>query len=94
MRAEGDAMKIKKGFMKRKIGDKYLVVTTGELSRTDNMFIELNETASDIWDMLDKEYDRDKIIEKLSKKYDVSEERVKGDVEKLIKSMQDAGIFE
>ena len=87
-------MKIKKGFMKRKIGDKYLVVTTGELSRTDNMFIELNETASDIWDMLDKEYDRDKIIEKLSKKYDVSEERVKGDVEKLIKSMQDAGIFE
>ena len=87
-------MKIKKGFMKRKIGDKYLVVTTGALSRTDNMFIELNETASDIWDMLDKGYDRDKIIEKLSKKYDVSEERVKGDVEKLIKSMQDAGIFE
>ena len=87
-------VKIKKGFLKRKIGDKYLVVTTGELSRKGNMFIELNDTASDIWDMLEKGYDRDKIISKLCKKYDAPEEKIQQDVDRLIASMKNAGVFE
>ena len=93
MRRSGQ-VKIKKGFIKRKIGDKYLVVTTGELSRTNNMFIELNDTASDIWDMLEKGYGRDKIVSKLCKKYDVPAEKAQTDVDGLITSMQNAGVFE
>ena len=87
-------MKIKKGFMKRKIGDKYLVVTTGELSRRENMFIELNETSNDIWDYIEKGYDAEKIAAKLSKKYPVTPDKALQDTQKLIESMRSAGVLE
>ncbi len=87
-------MKIKKGFMKRKISGKYLVVTTGELSRKNNMFIELNETSSFIWDLIDKGYDKNEIASKLSKEYSISIEKAAADVEKLIGAMAEAGVFE
>ncbi len=87
-------MKIKKSFVKRKIGDKYLVVTTGEAALQSNMFIELNETSSDIWDYIQKGYDVHTIAEKLSKKYAVTYEKAQSDVEKLIAAMKAEGIFE
>ncbi len=87
-------MRIKKGFMKRKIGDKYLVVTTGELSRRENMFIEMNETSSEIWDMISKGYEAQRIAESLSKKYGIERDKARSDVDKLIASMKEAGVFE
>lgn len=86
-------MKIKKGFVKRKIGDNYLVVSTKRAS-AQSMFIELNETSSYIWDLILKGYDVDKIAESLSKNYSVSFEKAKSDTEKLIENMKSAGIFE
>lgn len=80
--------------MKRKISGKYLVVTTGELSRESSMFIELNETSSYIWDLIEKGYEKDKIVQKLCGQYSVNPEKAAEDVEKLIAAMQEAGIFE
>ena len=87
-------MKIKKSFVKRKIGEKYLVVNTNKESGEQSMFIEMNETSSVIWDMLDKEYDEEKIAKQLSSAYSVDIEKAKSDVHSLISSMQAAGIFE
>lgn len=80
--------------MKRKIGDKFLVVTTGELAKKRNMFIELNDTSSEIWDYIEKGYDENKIASQLCKEYGIGEERAKKDVEGLIASMREAGVFE
>jgi len=87
-------MKIKDGFMKRKIGDKYLVVTTGARSRQSSMFIELNETSSDIWDWLEAGYDETAITDKLCEKYPVSREKAAEDVSKLLSAMKEAGVLE
>jgi hypothetical protein len=87
-------MKIKKGFMKRKIGDKYLVVTTGELARSNSMFIELNETSNEIWDYVEKGYDEEIIASRLSKKYGISHKKALSDTKKLLSEMEQAGIFE
>lgn len=86
-------MKIKKTFVKRKIGDKYLVVSTKK-NGSQSMFIELNETSSDIWDLIAKGYDADKIAAALSKKYSVSLDKAKADTVKLINNMKQANIFE
>lgn len=87
-------MKIKQGFMKRKIGDKYLVVTTGSLSRENNMFIELNETSSDIWDWTDAGCSAQESAQRLCDKYGVGYDKALADVRKLLASMEEAGIFE
>ena len=87
-------MNIKKGFMKRKIGDKYLVVTTGGQHRTESMFIELNETSSDVWDWIAAGCDEAQLIEKLCDKYAVSREKAAADVKKLLTAMENAGVLE
>lgn len=87
-------MKIKKGFVKRKIGDDYLVVTVGELSKTNGIMITLNETSSDIWDMVEKGYTKEKIAEELTKLYNVSLEKAALDTEKVINLMAENGIIE
>ena len=87
-------MKIKKGFMKRKIGEKYLVVATGALSREANMFIELNETSADIWDRIAAGCTAEETAQRLSDKYDVSYDKALADVKKQLAAMEDAGIFE
>ena len=87
-------MKIKKGFVKRKIGGRFLVVTTGDLAKTNNIMIEMNETSSDIWDLIEKGMSDNEIAFELSDKYGISADKAKADTDKLITAMKNAGIFE
>ena len=64
-------MKIKKGFAKRKIGLRYVVVATGQLSREMNIIIEMNDTSSDIWNMLEKEKSVEETAYFLAEKYGI-----------------------
>lgn len=87
-------MKIKDGFAKRKIGSRYIVVTTGKLSKEMNIIVEMNETSSDIWDYIEEGMNTDQIASALSENYGISLEKAKSDTEKLIEQMKEAGIFE
>lgn len=87
-------MKIKKGFAKRKIGSRYVVVTTGELSREMNIIIEMNDTSSDIWDMLEKEMSVEETAKALAEKYEIPYEKALSDTKTLVEKMQETGIFE
>lgn len=87
-------MKIKDGFVKCKIGEKYLVVTTGELSKENNIMIELNETSGEIWDGVAGGLSAEQIAAKLSEKYGITPEKAKADTDKIIDNMKSAGIFE
>ena len=87
-------MKIKEGFAKRKIGARFVVVTTGKLSKEMNIIIEMNETSSDIWDMIDKGMSVEDIASALSEKYSIDYEKALSDTEKLISQMKETGVFE
>lgn len=80
--------------MKRKIGDKYLVVTTGDLSREKNMFIELNETSSFIWDCIDRGCNENETALKLCAEFGISREKALADVNKTVEAMKNAGVFD
>ena len=80
--------------MKCKIGEKYLVVTTGKLGNSNNIMIELNETSSEIWDYISKGLTAEEIAAKLSEKYGIPLEKAQSDTDKLIESMKKTGIFE
>lgn len=87
-------MKIKQGFVKRKVANKWLVVAVGDLSREYSKMIELNETAAIIWDGVDKGLSSDKIVAEMVGKYGVSAEVAKMGVDKIIAQMTQEGIFE
>lgn len=58
-------MKIKEGFILRDVADKTFVVAVGELSKTFNGIITLNETGKFIWQLLTTETTEEEIVEKL-----------------------------
>ena len=77
-------MKIKQGFVKRKVKDKYLVVAVGSLSDSYKKFIELNETASFIWDKVQQGLNVTDIAKELSLKYSVDYDKALNDTQKFI----------
>lgn len=87
-------MKIKDGFIKRKIGSKYLVVTTGELSKENNIMIELNDTSSDIWDNIANGLSKAEVAHCLVEKYNISFDKAISDVQNIVEQMRNAGVFE
>ena len=87
-------MKIKEGFIKHNIGEKSVVVATGELSVHFHGMIELNQSGSDIWDEIAKGADVPQIVETLSQKYEEDPAFLEADVLKLIGQMKDAEILE
>ena len=87
-------MKIKEGFVTQALGEKTIVVSTGELSKTFHGMIELNRTGADIWNWVAEGLSEEQIIEKFAKEYGISLEKARGDVQRLIKHMEMAGILE
>lgn len=76
-------MKIKKGFVVRKVGDAHVVVPVGELSKTFHGMINLNETGAFLWNFFTTEHTVDEAVAALCAEYDVEEERARLDAEKF-----------
>ncbi|MCD8107406.1 MAG: PqqD family protein [Oscillospiraceae bacterium] len=91
-------MKIKQGFIIRKVAGKYVVVATGEASKNFHGMVKLNETAKNIWEGLAAGKTPEEITDDLAKLNDAQtpedHERIAKDVQSMIKEIQDAGFLE
>jgi len=74
---------IQKGLIIQKI-DKETVIFDAE----ESVLYTLNETADEIFRLIKKGLEEDKIIEKIVKKYDVKKERVEKDVRELVEELK------
>lgn len=87
-------MRIKKGFVAQQIGDKTIIVSTGSLCKEFHGMIELNSTGAEIWNWIEKGYDKEQIVEMLSQKYSIDVLKAEADVNKIITKMKNTGVFE
>lgn len=87
-------MKIKKGFVLRRVLDEAIVVASGEASKTFHGMIKLNDSAADIWQWISEGKEADAIAKLLSVKYEISLEKAAADTAAMIKSMTENGLFE
>lgn len=87
-------MKIKEGFILRKIMGNYVVVAVGEASKSFRGMITLNETAADIWNLLEKGCEETDIYDALLEKYDVDRDRLTEDVKNILATLKDQGILD
>ena len=87
-------MRIIKGLEVKKILDQYVIISTGELSKSFHGVIKLNRTGYEIWDLIDKGKNEEQIVSMLISKYSISESKAKSDVNKIIQHMRDAGVIE
>ena len=88
-------MKIKNGFILRDVGGKTFVVAVGELTKTFNGMITLNETGKFIWEQLQKDVTEDEIVNKILSTYeDAEREVVEKDVARFVANLAKDGILE
>ena len=76
-------MKIKKGFVVRKVGGECVVVPVGEMSKNFHGMINLNETGNFLWEFFTTEHTVDDAVAALLNEYDVDEELARKDVERF-----------
>ncbi len=73
-------MRLKDGFMLKKILDDYIVVPTGDNIVDFAVAVSLNESGAFLWDQLSKEKTIFELADALAAEYNVSSEEVIGDV--------------
>ncbi len=86
-------MKIKDGFILRKIADTDMVVPIGDNIAYFNGIISLNETAAFLWKKLSEGVETSALTEALMETYQISREVAEADTEQFIYQLREAAIL-
>lgn len=87
-------MKIKEGFVVRKIANQYMAVPVGARAKELHGMIGLNETAAFLWELLKEDRTEEELATLLYDEYEISEEGALETVHSFCKSLQDEGVME
>ncbi len=87
-------MKIKSGFVLRKIENDYIVVSVGKRVKEFNGVINLNESSALLWQVLEKGADTETLVDKLLEVYQVDKSVAEKDVEIFTRKLKENGIIE
>lgn len=87
-------MKVKEGFVLRKMGGQTVVVSLGTASVDFNGMIRLNETGEFLWHELESDKSEDELVQAMLENYDVSEDVARQGVVAFIDTLKKPGIIE
>ena len=87
-------MKIKEGYVIRKVMGNHVVIATGAQSKDFHGMVKLNDTAAEIWELISKGMTEDEICAAMLESYDVDENQLRTDVKKTLKTLIDQGFVE
>lgn len=85
-------MKLKDGFILRKVGGQVVVLpTTGDMDL--NTMIKLNETGAFLWERMQAETDENALVAALLAEYDVDEATARRSVQSFVGKLSDNGFL-
>lgn len=87
-------MKIKDGFVLRQIADQWMAVPVGSMAEKIHGLVALNETAADIWHILQEEHTREEVVDILMLSYDHDRDEVRAHVEEFAGMLEENGMLE
>ena len=87
-------MKIKDGFILRKVGTQYVVAATGKASENFNGMMRLNESGAFAFRLLQEGVTEEALVNRIVAEYDVSEEAARADVNRFLAALKEADAFE
>lgn len=86
-------MKLKDGFVLRKIADQYLVVPVGARAKEIHGMLGLNETGAFILERLSKDQSQDEIVKALCEEYEVQETDALASVQRFVEKLRAEGML-
>lgn len=87
-------MKIKDGFMLRKMNEINIVVPVGKEVKNFNGYISLNETGTFFWEHLAKGCTEEELLKAVTSEYDIDEATAKQDVTTFIEKLKSENLLE
>ncbi len=87
-------MKIKEGFVIRKVMGNHVVIAVGDASRDFHGMIKLNDTAAEIWGYIGEGKSYEDIVSAMLEAYDVSEEKLRADITDTLNTLEQQGVIE
>ena len=88
-------MKIKKGFVLRRIGDKEVVIGEGLEQVNFNKIVALNATAANLWKQLEgKDFTEQEVASLLEKEYEIDASVAEKDAKDIIARWTEVGLIE
>ena len=81
-------MRIKDGFVTRKIGDRIIAIPVGSNSQSFNGMITLNETGLFIWNCLTKDTTVDEIADKIIEEYGTTKDEAINAVNSFLEELK------
>jgi len=87
-------MKIKGGFIVKKVVDDFVVVPVNDNFMEFSSVINLNETGCFLWKCLENDVTLDFLCESLAKEYEVEANEVKEDVINFVDNLKKADLIE
>lgn len=86
-------MKIKDGFLLRKVGGQNIVVALGEASRDFNGMIRLNDTGVFLWQQLQQDVTEEQLLAALTAEYSVDPAQAKADIAEFLSTLKKAALL-
>jgi hypothetical protein len=86
-------MKLKQGFVLRKVAGETIVLPSGDELNL-NMMITLNETGEFLWKHLETGTEVEDLVQALLREYDVDETTARGGVERFVTKLEANGFLE
>ena len=87
-------MKIKEGFILRKVGIQYVVAATGKASENFNGMMRLNESGAFAFRLMQQGITEEELVSRIVGEYDVSEEAARRDAQKFLAALGEADALE
>ena len=87
-------MKIREGFVVRKVAGVNVVISVESKADDSNHMIQLNDTGLLLWDRLVVGAEKEELVQLLLGEYDVTEDVARRDVDAFIELLQSADVFE
>ena len=82
-------LKMKKGFVLRKMGEGYIAVAVGAASQAFNGMIRLNESGKFLWEQMETGIERDALVQKMLGQFDgLDRETAETDLDEFLESIQ------
>ncbi len=87
-------MKIKPGFMLRKVMEIYVILGIGSEAYAPNQIMSLNETGAFLWELLEKGADRETLIDALPKEFEVDRQTAEKDVDAFLTQLREKALID
>ena len=86
-------MKIKHEFVIRKFGDKYIAVSANDSNDEPKLLIKLNRGSVFLLNLLENDIEYDNILKAIHKKYDMSDDKAKKELDAFLEKFRNAGLI-